>query len=82
MNTRNNAEPTRGRSLVEDNLLLGWDAIATYTRQSRPTLIKKGYPVYRDSGGSVWADKPELDAHRVKISENIRKYHSRALTNS
>ena len=60
---------------MRNDILLGWYEIETYTRQSRPTLIKKDYPVYRDSGGSVWADKQELDAHRLKISEHIYKYH-------
>jgi len=65
---------------MKDNILLSWGEIELYTRQSRPTLIKKSYPVYRDIGGSIWADKLELDAYRVKISENIMKYQEGALT--
>ena len=55
-----------------DTVLIGWDAIESYMRQHRTTLVRKRYPVNKDSGGSVWANKEEMDNHRVSISVQMR----------
>jgi hypothetical protein len=51
--------------------LRGWGTIELYTGESRKTLLRKKYPVRKDSGGSVWADAEEIDQHRVGISGNL-----------
>ena len=52
-------------------ILRGWGAIELYAGESRKTLLRKGYPVQKDSGGSVWADSEDMDKHRVGISGNL-----------
>lgn len=52
-------------------ILRGWGAIENFSGESRPTLLRKGYPIRKDRGGSVWADSEEIDKHRLKISEQM-----------
>lgn len=55
----------------DSKILRGWGAIELYAGESRKTLLRKGYPVQKDSGGSVWADSEDMDKHRVGISGNL-----------
>ena len=45
----------------DSKILRGWGAIELYAGESRKTLLRKGYPVQKDSGGSVWADSEDMD---------------------
>ena len=54
-------------------VLRGWGAIELFTRESRKTLLKKGYPIQKDTGGSVWADPEKIREHRLGISGNMRE---------
>lgn len=58
--------------MPDARILQGWKEIEAFTRESRPTLTKKGYPVRRDTFGSIWAYAGEIEEHRAKISENMR----------
>lgn len=60
--------------MTDTTMLRGWGEIESFTRESRKTLIKKGYPVQKDAGGSVWADRDKLREHRAGISGNMREY--------
>ena len=53
------------------DVLRGWGAIELYAGESRMTLLRKGYPIRKDSGGSVWADPDEMDSHRLRISAQM-----------
>lgn len=57
--------------MTDIKVLRGWGSIELFTKESRMTLIRKGYPVHKDSGGSVWADPNELTEHRVRISAQM-----------
>ena len=56
----------------DSKILCGWGAIETFAKESRMTLLRKGYPINRDSGGSVWADAQEMHEYRLSISAQIR----------
>ena len=58
--------------MPEARILQGWGAIENFTKESRMTLLRKNYPIYKDLGGSVWADSAELNEHRVRISAQVR----------
>lgn len=45
-----------------ETYLFGWKAIQEHLRLSKPTIIKRGYPV-RKLGDRVCADKEALDKH-------------------
>ena len=66
----------------DGKILRGWGEIELFTRESRMTLIKKGYPIHKDSGGSVWADPKEMDEHRLLISANMCKNALISATNA
>jgi hypothetical protein len=57
--------------VTDEKVLRGWGEIESFTRESRKTLIKKGYPIRKDAGGSVWADPEEIRKHRAGISGNL-----------
>lgn len=59
--------------MTNAKVLRGWGAIELFTGESRKTLLKKGYPVQKDTGGSVWADPEKIREHRVGISGNMRE---------
>jgi hypothetical protein len=52
-------------------ILRGWGSIELFTGESRTTLLRKKYPVHKDSGGSVWADPKKMHEHRLSISAQI-----------
>ena len=55
-----NKRHARG-GMNDSKILRGWGAIELYAGESRKTLLRKGYPVQKDSGGSVWADSEDMD---------------------
>lgn len=57
--------------MSDKKVLQGWGQIESYMRETRMTLKKKGYPIRKDAGGSVWADVEEMQRHRLLISANI-----------
>lgn len=59
--------------MSDSKILRGWDAIELFAGESRKTLLKKGYPVQKDAGGSVWAEPEKIREHRVGISGNMRE---------
>ena len=57
--------------MTDSKILRGWGAIEAFANESRSTLLRKQYPIHKDSGGSVWADAKEMNEHRVIISAQI-----------
>ena len=57
----------------EKDVLSGWGEIERYMRMTRPTILRKGYPIRKEIAGIVWALRTELEVHRLKISRNISK---------
>lgn len=49
--------------------LEGWGEIESYLRISRPTIIRRRYPVKR-KGGTVFARRTELDAYDEQLEAN------------
>ena len=47
-----NKRHARG-GMNDSKILRGWGAIELYAGESRKTLLRKGYPVQKDSGGFV-----------------------------
>lgn len=55
-----------------ENYLFGWKAIQKHLRLSKPTILKRGYPV-RKLGDRVCADREALDSHFQTLFRAARR---------
>lgn len=61
--------------------LEGWGEIESYLRISRPTIIRRNYPVKR-KGGTVFARRAELDAYDAQLEAVARPVQGSQLQQS
>lgn len=65
------------RPFLQENRLSGWKAIANYLQVTPRTVQlwerNLGFPVYRTSTRTVWADKTDIGVWQRRDKESLRK---------